>query len=416
MTDEFHARFRNVVVKGRPSVDSANETIFDGRVFTARQAQELHLVDQIGYLDNAVAAAQKWLESIMQMLFSIIAKMTRRCRRTQSRPTRHCKKGSSQSMCLASTVRSCLASSICGRWSPPPKPHYQSSCSMKSMRQSRVFGAWWIVVPLLLIAAHTNHCPAANAIYDALVGQGIKASPQETLQLPKPAMEDGLQSAQQKQLIGALLAGKHDWDNFTRKSVVSPFILKISEGSTESGPIVRHVDIYFVAFGSFDSLKSEDYLNKQLNLAVSNDQSDASGRAKMLAAEELRKRNITAGTKPDDPRWVAVTSTLLGKVRISLTTQNIKTEGNDSILIASVADPRFATDAEYPNCWRPVTVDDSGKHRRVQPNPTSASVPMQRRPSSQCPQARSSWNTTSPLSSPKAGSMARTYCDPNCQS
>jgi protease-4 len=59
MTDEFHARFRNVVLKGRPSVDGSNESTFDGRVFTARQAQELHLIDQIGYLDNAVAAARK---------------------------------------------------------------------------------------------------------------------------------------------------------------------------------------------------------------------------------------------------------------------------------------------------------------------------------------------------------------------
>src|SRR6478609_8511775 len=59
MTDEFHARFRNVVLKGRPAVDGSNESTFDGRVFTARQAQELHLIDQIGYLDNAVAAARK---------------------------------------------------------------------------------------------------------------------------------------------------------------------------------------------------------------------------------------------------------------------------------------------------------------------------------------------------------------------
>jgi protease-4 len=59
MTDEFHARFRSVVIKGRPSVDGSNESTFDGRVFTARQAQELHLIDQIGYLDNAVAAARK---------------------------------------------------------------------------------------------------------------------------------------------------------------------------------------------------------------------------------------------------------------------------------------------------------------------------------------------------------------------
>src|SRR3954469_18553172 len=59
MTDEFHARFRSVVLKGRPAVDGSSESTFDGRVFTARQAQELHLIYQIGYLDNAVAAARK---------------------------------------------------------------------------------------------------------------------------------------------------------------------------------------------------------------------------------------------------------------------------------------------------------------------------------------------------------------------
>jgi hypothetical protein len=231
------------------------------------------------------------------------------------------------------------------------------------MRLLKNFLICWIVVPLLYVATPTSRCPAANAIYEALVGPGIKISPQQNLQLSKPAMEDGLQPAQQKRVIEAILAGKYDWETFIRKSVVSPFVLKMSEGSAESSPIIRRVDIYFVAYGSFESLKSEDYLNKQLNLAVSNDQSDARGRAKMLTAEELRKRGIAAGTKPEDPRWVAVTSTLLGKVRISLTTQNIKTEGKDSILIASVADPRFATDSDYPNCWRSITVDDAGKRQ-----------------------------------------------------
>src|SRR5262245_22885142 len=59
MTDEFHARFRTVVLKARPSVEASKESTFDGRVFTAKQAQDLHLIDQIGYLDNAVAAARK---------------------------------------------------------------------------------------------------------------------------------------------------------------------------------------------------------------------------------------------------------------------------------------------------------------------------------------------------------------------
>jgi len=57
MADEFHQRFRNVVVSRRPQVDGRLATTFDGRVFTASQALELHLVDQIGYLDDAVQMA-----------------------------------------------------------------------------------------------------------------------------------------------------------------------------------------------------------------------------------------------------------------------------------------------------------------------------------------------------------------------
>jgi len=58
MADEFHHRFHEVVIKARPKVDPHLETTFDGRVFTASQARDLGLIDEIGYLDDAVAAAR----------------------------------------------------------------------------------------------------------------------------------------------------------------------------------------------------------------------------------------------------------------------------------------------------------------------------------------------------------------------
>ncbi len=58
MADEFHHRFRAVVVQSRPHVDPHLETTFDGRVFTALQARDLGLIDEIGYLDDAVARAR----------------------------------------------------------------------------------------------------------------------------------------------------------------------------------------------------------------------------------------------------------------------------------------------------------------------------------------------------------------------
>lgn len=58
--DSMHTRFIDLVRERRPGLagnDVARAT--DGRIFTADQALQLGLVDQIGYLDDAVAAARR---------------------------------------------------------------------------------------------------------------------------------------------------------------------------------------------------------------------------------------------------------------------------------------------------------------------------------------------------------------------
>jgi protease-4 len=59
MADEFHQRFKGVVQKARPALDPNQAEIFDGRVFTAQQALERKLIDRVGYLDDAIKAAQE---------------------------------------------------------------------------------------------------------------------------------------------------------------------------------------------------------------------------------------------------------------------------------------------------------------------------------------------------------------------
>ena len=57
MADEYHQRFRATVLASRNKIDAANETNFDGRVFTATQALDRGLIDAVGYLDDALAHA-----------------------------------------------------------------------------------------------------------------------------------------------------------------------------------------------------------------------------------------------------------------------------------------------------------------------------------------------------------------------
>src|SRR5438094_6183144 len=59
MINGFFSRFLDVVSKGRSLPADQLKVIADGRVLTGPQALQLGLVDQVGYLDDGIAAAKK---------------------------------------------------------------------------------------------------------------------------------------------------------------------------------------------------------------------------------------------------------------------------------------------------------------------------------------------------------------------
>lgn len=60
MIDEYHQRFLAVVEKGRSGLDLEKvKALADGRVFTGRQAKEKGLVDELGYVTDAIALAKR---------------------------------------------------------------------------------------------------------------------------------------------------------------------------------------------------------------------------------------------------------------------------------------------------------------------------------------------------------------------
>jgi protease IV len=56
--DDFYRRFVDVVAQGRRLSLKAAQKVADGRIFTATQARDLGLVDQLGYLDDAIELAR----------------------------------------------------------------------------------------------------------------------------------------------------------------------------------------------------------------------------------------------------------------------------------------------------------------------------------------------------------------------
>ena len=58
--DDMYGQFLSVVGKGRPKLTADQvRAAADGRIYTAGQAKELGLIDDIGYLSDAIAAAKK---------------------------------------------------------------------------------------------------------------------------------------------------------------------------------------------------------------------------------------------------------------------------------------------------------------------------------------------------------------------
>ncbi|MEE9258914.1 MAG: signal peptide peptidase SppA [Nitrospinaceae bacterium] len=58
--DSFHDRFVNIIAENREGLDlSAVKLLADGRVFTAEEALERKLIDQIGYLEDTLESIEK---------------------------------------------------------------------------------------------------------------------------------------------------------------------------------------------------------------------------------------------------------------------------------------------------------------------------------------------------------------------
>ena len=124
--------------------------------------------------------------------------------------------------------------------------------------------------------------------------KGVELSPQETIKLPKPVLEDGLDRCQQ-QHGNRIAAGRQiRLGNVHAQSRVSPLLLKITDDGRESGRIGRRVDLYFVAYGSLDAL-GDDRLSAEATESDSGRRQGAEdGRAKDAIGDELGKRGLPA--------------------------------------------------------------------------------------------------------------------------
>jgi protease IV len=60
LVDATFERFKNIVLESRPELkgdEASQEVVFTGRIFTAQEAKEQHLIDEIGFVEDAIKRA-----------------------------------------------------------------------------------------------------------------------------------------------------------------------------------------------------------------------------------------------------------------------------------------------------------------------------------------------------------------------
>ena len=210
-------------------------------------------------------------------------------------------------------------------------------------------------------------CSAENPILRDLLARGIPVSANQWVRLPQPALPHGLSAAAQRERIEAIAENRYAWEDLVRRTVVAPFVLKTLDDGVSGPSPGRRVDLYFVAYGKLDYLGSDEFLNSQFDTATQDAETASS--ARLLKEADLQRRRLPVPTRPEDPRFVAAEITLFERVRVSATTCTIKTRTADSIVLASILDPGFANDPEFPDRWWPIVRDASGHRRLGDPQP-----------------------------------------------
>jgi hypothetical protein len=214
-------------------------------------------------------------------------------------------------------------------------------------------------------------CRAENPVFDALVNRGVPVGANEVLRLPAPTLADGLTAAEQRRAVEAIAGESHTWEDLTLKSVVAPFVLRISNDEGQPERRGRRLDVWFVAYGSLKTLENQDFLQKQFRSATSEGDPENGSTSKRLTSADLKRRGLTSSGRSEDTEYIAVEFTLLDRVRLQTTTESTRSRTAESNLAASLLDPRFVNDAEFPNQWRPVTRDDAGRRHFGEPQPYS---------------------------------------------
>jgi hypothetical protein len=212
-----------------------------------------------------------------------------------------------------------------------------------------------LVMTLLLSAGD------ANPIFQQLLDTGVPLSGGPALRMPPPTMPDGLDQAAQTAALDTVANVNQPAEAMLRDSIVSPFVLKIGK---EEGPgHGRRIDLWFVVYGDLEKITSKEFADAQMKKRTKEKtDDDAPDKAAELKPEELQARGIVLHNSSNvTESYSHAEFVLFDRVLLGGTSRVMQTKTSESVCIASILDPRFAKDQQYPNFWQHLERDDNRK-------------------------------------------------------
>jgi hypothetical protein len=207
---------------------------------------------------------------------------------------------------------------------------------------------------LTLVAAEP-----ANPLFEQLRTKGVVIAADKKAPLPTPLMADGLDAAGQARVLKKIVGNRFSVKDFTGKVGTAPHVFEVRKIAAASSDAFRTyaVDTSFVAYGKLDQVASKNFLED-----LHKKQKDR--KVHVLSAKELEKRKLKAeSTDQRDERFSHGTFLVLDRIEVSAALQTVVTRHADSLLAVTQIDPRFDKDAEFPNRWRKITIDEDSQRK-----------------------------------------------------
>jgi hypothetical protein len=200
-----------------------------------------------------------------------------------------------------------------------------------------------------------------------LIGQGVQLEQDLVFKLPEPALIDGLDGKQQREII-TRIAGRYGWQQFVRKSAVAPFMLKQAYLKDEQGRRVGHaVSLWFIAYGSLADLEDEsladDFAGPERSPA-----SESDAEVRELSEDELSNFGLETIDKEVE-RYVVAEVPLFNRVQVRGVVHARQSRTVESITVGWELDARFSRDDRLANRWWPLETTELGERKRGTPRP-----------------------------------------------